>query len=168
MAPPLKLGRTLLYTYIGQTNRKNTNAFGRESGNETSNGSVHEFVLLCWLSRGVSVCIPMTKCWNRNIETIGVFAKLNSLQATDISHHGKRKRIDSKVPAGTGYVGFQEGNSYLFVVATHFFLFHMSVGRPAEHWLLRTTMGLGGRDLWGCCLFLWGKWLLVGSVSSQV
>jgi len=147
------------YTHIGQTNRKNTNAFGRESGNETSNGSVHEFVLLCWLSRGVSVCIPMTKCWNRNIEAIGLFAKLNSLQGTKISQHGKRKTIDSKAPAGRGYVGFQEGNSSLFVEATHFILFHMSCCESVTK--ARRTLapphydGVGGGwDLWGCRLFL--------------
>ena len=99
------------------------------------------------------MCIPMTKCWNRNIETIGLFAKLNSLQRTKISQHGKRKTIDSKVPAGRGYVGFQEGNSSLFVEATHFFLFHMSVGESVTK--ARRTLapphydGVGGDGTFG-------------------
>jgi len=52
-------------------------------------------------------------CWWERKPVGGFDKKGSTLLGTNISHLGKRKIIDSKVPAGRGYVSFVEGIHWL-------------------------------------------------------
>ena len=69
---------------------------------------------------------PQMEVWNMNFFTASMFScwgvrkiektQANCFRGISISHLGKRKIRDSKMPTGRGYISFQEGTSWSFLV----------------------------------------------------
>lgn len=68
---------------------------------------------------------PQMEVWNMNFFTASIFScwgvrkiektQANCFRGISISHLGKRKIRDSKMPTGRGYISFQEGTSWSFL-----------------------------------------------------